>query len=98
MATKSPAPATKEGYTIGWICALSLELTAAKAVLDQTYPALPQQASDNNIYTYGRIGAHNIVVTCISEGAYGTTSATLVASQLRSSFPSLKFCLMVGVG
>jgi len=86
-----------EDYTIGWICALPLEMAAAIAMLDdhhQDHP--PQPSHDHNIYTLGRIGSHNVVLTCLPET--GTTSAATVASQMCSTFTLIKFGLMVGVG
>src|SRR6266550_595386 len=86
-----------EDYTIGWICALPLEMAAAIAMLDDRYQDNPPQPShDHNIYTLGRIGSHNVVLTCLPET--GTTSAAIVASQMCSTFTLIKFSLMVGVG
>ncbi|KAJ5000632.1 hypothetical protein K4K48_002414 [Colletotrichum sp. SAR 10_66] len=50
------------------------------------------------MYSYGRIGVHNIVVACLPAGQMGTNSAATVASQMKSSFPSLRFGLLVGIG
>ena len=86
-----------EDYTVGWICALPLEMAAAKAMLDDVHPILPTQQSDDNAYTLGRIGAHNVVLACLPLGVYGTTSAATVATQMLSSFVSIRFGLMVGV-
>ena len=85
-------------YTVGWICALPFEMAAAKAMLDNTYSDIPIHPNDHNTYTLGRIGAHNIVVACLPSGVYGTTSATTVATQMLSSFGSIRFGLMVGIG
>jgi nucleoside phosphorylase len=85
-------------YTVGWICAIPVELAAAKAVLDETHEELSMQPNDHNSYTLGRVGKHNVVITCLPNGEYGTTSATAVAMQLLSSFHSIRFGLMVGIG
>lgn len=85
-------------YAVGWICALPLEMTAAKAMLDIIYPNLPNPPNDHNTYTLGKMGAHNIVIACMPVGVYGMTSAAGVASQMLSSFPSIRFGLMVGIG
>jgi hypothetical protein len=53
-----------DNYTIGWICALPTELTAAKAMLDEKHTSLPQHPLDRNSYTLGRIASHNIVIAC----------------------------------
>ncbi|KAL4937305.1 hypothetical protein BDV06DRAFT_215976 [Aspergillus oleicola] len=85
-------------YTVGWICALPLEMAAAKLMLDALHPSLPLPSRDQNTYILGNIGQHNIVIACLPTGAYGTTSAATVAVQLLSSFHSIRFSLMVGIG
>lgn len=85
-------------YTVGWICALKTEMAAAIAMLDEHYPSLPQNSFDDNNYTLGRIGAHNVVIAGLPSGVMGTTSAANVANHITSSFPSVRFGLMVGVG
>ena len=67
-------------YTVAWVCALPLEMAAAKAMLDEIYPDLPTSSNDQNTYLLGRICAHNVVITCLPSGVYGTTSAATVAS------------------
>ncbi|KAK6514630.1 hypothetical protein TWF281_004828 [Arthrobotrys megalospora] len=88
----------REAYTIGWICALSLELTAAVAALDERHPALPQDELDDNAYEFGRVGHYNIIIVCLPAGVYGTTSAATAVIQMRRSFPSITAGLMVGIG
>lgn len=85
-------------YTVAWICALPAELTAAICMLDNPHSALPQNSQDNNSYTLGCIGGHNVVVVCLPAGQTGTNWAATVASQLRYSFPNVRFGLMVGIG
>src|SRR6266516_2717717 len=87
-----------DDYTVGWICALPLEMAAAKAMLDDIHADLLSHPSDHNAYTLGRIGTHNIVVTCLPSGKYGTTSAAVAATRMQSSFGSIQFGLMVGIG
>jgi nucleoside phosphorylase len=90
-------------YTIGWISALPHERAAAKAMLD-TEHAPPQQKheNDHNIYSLGSIkgpnGDHNVVIAGLPSGAYGTIPAATAATQLLSTFPAIKFGLMVGIG
>ncbi|KAH0565067.1 hypothetical protein GP486_001549 [Trichoglossum hirsutum] len=87
---------THNDYTVGWVCALPKELTAATAMLDQRHVDLPQQSYDHNTYTLGSIGKHNIVIACLPR--VGTSSAATVATQMVGTFPSIKFSLMVGIG
>lgn len=88
---------TYSDYTIGWICALPLEMTAAKAALDDLHPRLPASPNDHNIYTLGAIQGHNVAIACLPFGVYGTTSAAIVATNITSTFPNLRICLMVGI-
>lgn len=87
-----------EDYTIGWICALPIEMAAAVGMLDEDHDTLPQNPRDNNSYTLGRIGDHNVVIVCLPAGIMGTTSAALVATQMLITFRGLRFGLMVGIG
>ncbi|KAL2834634.1 hypothetical protein BJY01DRAFT_81615 [Aspergillus pseudoustus] len=89
---------THETYTVGWICALPKEMAASQAMLDETHPSLPQDRSDPNSYTLGRIGTHNVVMACLPAGVTGTISAARVAQQMRSTFKGIRFGLMVGIG
>ncbi|KAJ5899180.1 hypothetical protein N7495_003924 [Penicillium taxi] len=89
---------TYSNYTVGWVCALPLEMAAAKLMLDALHPSLPSLPTDQNNYILGNIGEHNIVIACLPDGAYGTVSAATVAIQLLSSFHSIRFGLMVGIG
>jgi nucleoside phosphorylase len=90
---------TKEDYTVGWICALPIELTAALAVLDERHPPLRAQLpSDCNTYTLGRVGDHNVVIACLPAGQTGTNPAVTVAVHMKSTFGSTQFGLLVGIG
>ena len=85
-------------YTVGWICALPLEMAAAMAMLDDIHHDLPVRPIDHNTYTLGRIGKYNIVVACLPAGVYGTTAAAIAATHMMCSFESIRFSLMVGIG
>src|SRR5437667_10525639 len=85
-------------YTVGWVCALPKEHTAAIAMLDQKHPDLPKPPNDHNTYTLGCIGKHNIVIACLPKGKVGNNSSATVATRMTSTFPSIKFGLMVGIG
>lgn len=73
-------------------------MAAALAVLDEGHPKLSTSGMDTNNYSFGRVGEHNVVIACLPSGRYGTVSAATVAIQMRSTFPALRFGLMVGIG
>lgn len=89
---------THNTYTVGWVCALPKEQTAATAMLDQIHLDLPKPPNDHNTYTLGSIGEHNVVIACLPKGKYGTNSAATVATRMVGTFPSIRVGLMVGIG
>jgi nucleoside phosphorylase len=95
--TQTQARSHKD-YTVRWICALPVEMAAAKAMLDEVYEDLPIPSHDHNAYILGRVGKHNVVVAGLPNGKYGTTSAAVVATQLLATFNLIRFGLMVGIG
>lgn len=88
----------RDEYTVGWVCALPVELAAAQEMLDEEHDTPPCDAYDTNIYTCGRIGEHYVVIACLPEGQTGTNSAAAVAVQMKLAFTSTRFGLMVGIG
>jgi nucleoside phosphorylase len=86
-------------YTIGWICAISTEYVAAHAFLDEKREGSEcVSTNDNNNYTLGRVGKHNVVIAVLPDGEYGISAATGVARDLLRSFPSVRIGLLVGIG
>lgn len=73
-------------------------MAAAKAMLDEIHPKLPQASNDQNSYCLGSINGHNIAIACLPSGVHGITSAATVASSMLHTFPSIRFGLMVGIG
>lgn len=88
-----------KGYTVGWICATSTEYVAARAFLDAEHEG-PEYVSpsDNNTYTLGKIGNHNVVIAVLPDGEYGISSAATVVTDLVHGFPNIRIGLMVGIG
>ncbi|KAH0596688.1 hypothetical protein MHUMG1_05807 [Metarhizium humberi] len=92
---------SSELYTIGWITALHIERAAATAFLDDVHESperFEQNASDQNSYTWGRMGKHNIVIVSLPEGTDGTAAAATTTSKLLSSLPQIRIGLLVGIG
>ncbi|KAI0379825.1 purine and uridine phosphorylase [Hypomontagnella monticulosa] len=85
-------------YTVGWLCALPIEQTAAMAMLDQDHNNLPTPSEDTNNYTLGSIGSHNVVIAGLPMGGYGTINAAVMATHMIHTFPSIRFGLLVGIG
>ncbi|KAL2855967.1 hypothetical protein BJY01DRAFT_231401 [Aspergillus pseudoustus] len=78
-------------FTIGWICPLALEYTAAKRVLDEEYDDADSE------YATGRIHNHEVVICCLPAGVMGTNAAAAAATRMISTFPSITSLLLVGI-
>jgi nucleoside phosphorylase len=89
---------SREDYMVGWICALHIELAAAKAMLDEEHEDLEHDPHDDNLYLLGSIAGHNVVIVCLPAGRIGNNAAAAVASQMRAAFKGMRFGLMVGIG
>ncbi|CAG8982862.1 hypothetical protein HYALB_00014092, partial [Hymenoscyphus albidus] len=63
--------------------------------LDEQHQSLPT-IRDQNSYTLGCIGEHNIVIAVMPQ--IGNNKAATVATQLLNDFPSIRFGLLVGIG
>jgi hypothetical protein len=87
-----------EDYTVGWVCALPIELAAATAILDEKHQSLPCDDNDPYLYTLSCIGKHNVVLVCLPAGQTGTYSAAVVKTRMQAKFPSLRIGLIVGIG
>ena len=100
MASPLPlAPALEnDEYTVGWITALALEAAAAEAMLDVEHEEPQwQHENDQNNYTLGSIGKHNVVIVSLPE-LYGPTAAATAVNQMLSTFKSIRIGLLVGIG
>ncbi|KAF6797548.1 Kinesin light chain 5, partial [Colletotrichum musicola] len=94
-----PKMSNLQAYTVGWICALPTELAAARTFLDEQHPTPEAVArNDNNSYTLGAMGKHNVVIAILPKREYGISAAATVARDLVHSFPNIRIGLMVGVG
>ncbi|RYP83459.1 hypothetical protein DL769_001362 [Monosporascus sp. CRB-8-3] len=85
-------------YTVGWVCALPIELAAAQEMLDEEHEDLERVENDENLYSLGSIGGHNVVIICLPAGRIGNNPAAAVATQMRATFKGIRFGLLVGIG
>lgn len=89
-----------DNYQVGWVCALPVEVAAAKATLDRIHDydlPLNRKSDDSNNYILGSLQGHDVVLAYPDFGVYGETSVASVATLLRATFKSLRFILMVGI-
>ncbi|KAJ5792491.1 uncharacterized protein N7503_008469 [Penicillium pulvis] len=89
---------THDEYTIAWVCALHIEMAAARAMLDYIHQPLPTHAGDTNTYVLGSIKQHQVVITCLPADQYGTNNAATVMTNMKRTFTAVRLSLMVGIG
>ncbi len=100
MTTGARSSFANEEYTVGWICALSVELAAAKGMMDEIHaePQTPPGEADNNSYVLGSIGKFKVVAARLPMHQLGSSSATAVAREMLFTFPKIRVGLLVGIG
>ncbi|KAJ5021108.1 hypothetical protein J3E73DRAFT_435012 [Bipolaris maydis] len=87
-----------EEYTVGWVCALPVELAAAQEMLDEVHEDHERDGNDENLYSLGSIAGHNVAIVCLPAGCIGNNPAAVVATQMKATFKGIRFGLMVGIG
>ncbi|KAI8939797.1 hypothetical protein NX059_003536 [Plenodomus lindquistii] len=95
-----PRQLRSEDYMVGWVCALPVELAAAKAMLDEEHAEAIREVGNNdeNVYCMGSVAGHNVVIVCLPSGHIGNNPAATVATQMQAAFKGIRFGLMVGIG
>lgn len=97
----SRSPYSNDEYTVGWVCALSIEMAAAKGMVDGKEhgdPQTPPEKADQNAYILGSIGKFKVVVACLPKDEIGSSSAAAVARDMLHTFPNIRVGLLVGIG
>jgi hypothetical protein len=67
-------------------------------MLDEVHPNHPTPLLSQIAYTLGRVGDHNVILTCLSAGGYSSVPAAAVVSHLQSIFPNVRYGLIVVIG
>ncbi|PWY75658.1 Pfs, NACHT and ankyrin domain protein [Aspergillus eucalypticola CBS 122712] len=101
MSSPRLSPYANEEYTVGWICALLVELAAARGMLDREDHGEPQTSpatADQNRYTLGTIGHFRVVIACLPKNQLGSSSATASVKDMLFTFPNVRIGLCVGIG
>jgi nucleoside phosphorylase len=87
-----------DDYTVGWLCALECEALVGELMFDKIHDRLQYPNHDENIYTFGEINNHNVVIVRLPTGRAGKASARETALFMKSTFPMMKIYLFVGIG
>src|SRR5690349_12250156 len=66
-------------------------------MMDEEHKSIPQTPNNPNIYMFGSRDSYCVIIACLLAGQYRTSSAAMVVSQIKSTFISLRFGLLVGI-
>ncbi|KAL9095520.1 MAG: hypothetical protein Q9165_002391 [Trypethelium subeluteriae] len=91
-------PRDRRDFNIAILCALEIESDAVEAVFDEIWEGqddFGKAETDQNTYTTGRIGSHNVVLAYMP--GMGKVAAASVAASSLHSFPNIVFGLVVGI-
>ncbi|KAH6880688.1 nucleoside phosphorylase domain-containing protein [Thelonectria olida] len=97
MPPKSKLVRTHDDYTVAVVCALELEMSAVRFMLDHEHDDLPTDDADPLNYILGDLHGHNVVLTCLP-GTQGKAAAAFVAAHLARSFRRTQWRFFVGIG
>lgn len=95
MANRSGRRLLAADYKIACVCPMGVELAPVEGMLDEIHDPLPIQR-DQNAYSFGKIGVHNVVIAIMPE--IGNNAAATTVTQLLNDFPAIRFGLLVGIG
>jgi nucleoside phosphorylase len=92
-------PHDRRNFRVAIICALPLEAEKVRSVFDTCWEdegiQYGKAEGDQNTYTTGAMGKHNVVLAHMAR--IGSTNASAVAAGLRSSFLGVQLALVVGI-
>ena len=90
----------RSDYHVAWICpAATVELLPSRLMLDEEH-ATPSYdtAYDDNVYIFGAMAGHNLVIATCPKGMTGNVNAGRLAGPLFKTFPNIRMTLLVGIG
>lgn len=83
-----------QDYTVGWICALPVELSAAAAFLDDIHPfPVDHNPRESNIYALGTVGIHNVVIAAAPVIEGDALPVDAVWRDMVHCFPNVRIAL-----
>jgi nucleoside phosphorylase len=92
-------PSLREDFELAIVCALPLEFDAVSLVFDEFWDQdgdrYGRARGDQNTYTTGRVGKHNVVLALLPN--MGKASAAGTTASLRSSYTKLRLVILSGI-
>lgn len=100
MATTQRKKVARANYHVAWICPVAdLELLPAVLMLDEEHePPDIDTHTDENVYEYGSVAGHNVVLATCRQGMTGNVNVSSITAPLFKTFPNIRMTLLVGIG
>jgi nucleoside phosphorylase len=89
---------TADAYTVGIIYIKPLEMDAITVMLDERHESVTLRLEDDNEYTLGRIGDHNVAIAGPPRGMQGKVAIADMVARIRLTFRNIRAGLLVGIG
>jgi nucleoside phosphorylase len=89
---------TADAYTVGLIYVKTIEMNAITVMLDEVHESIPLRHGDDNEYTLGKIGKHNVAIAGPPRGAQGKVVIADFVGRIRLTFKNIQVGLLVGIG
>lgn len=89
---------TADAYTVGITYVKPLKMHAITAMLDEHREAVPMRFGDDNEYTLGKIGYHNVAIVGPPRGAKGKVAIANIVSRICLAFKNIRVGLLGGIG
>lgn len=85
---------------MAWISPVSnLEMLPSCLMLDEDHDTPDYDSSyDDNVYTFGSVAGHNVVIATCPPGLTGNVNAGRVTGAMFKTFSSLRMAILVGIG
>lgn len=90
----------RTNYHVAWICpAAAVELLPSRLMLDEEHDTPTYDtAYDDNVYVFGAMVGHNVVIATCPQGMTGNVNAGRLAGPLFNTFSKVRMALLVGIG
>jgi nucleoside phosphorylase len=89
---------TADAYTVGLVYVKPIEMHAITVMLDEIHQSFPMRLGDDNEYTLGKIGKHNVAIAGPPKGGQGKAVIADVVGRIRLTFKNIRVGLLVGIG
>lgn len=96
----APRKLKTSDYHVAWLALVAdFELLPSRLMLDEEHGAPDYDTKyDDNVYTFGRMAGHNVVIATCPPGLTGNVNAGRVSGPMFKTFSGIRMAVLVGIG